>query len=551
MASTLSATRNTRTSSRRLAGSICLMAITPVTFADTELQPELLESRGALIGEVIIDNGSIFDLDDPEEDGLLYRLANKLHITTRPHVIEQQLLFEPGDNFSVQALEESERILRDKRFIQDAQIEPIQTADGEVDVKVSTTDTWSLTPKLSFSHTGGVSSTSVGIKDRNLFGSGAGLELEYRSDVDRDSTVLKYKDWNLGDSWHSMEAVWQDNSDGYTRMLQIGKPFYALDSTLAYGATFSRGESIESLYDRGEIAAQYGQASEFRELFYGWSKGLNNGWTRRYTAGFGHDERRFSEVAAGIGSPGLVPLDRKLVYPFVGMEIVQDKYEELTNIDQIARVEDRFMGTALRARVGAAREQLGSDRDALLINVGAETSFSKLKGSTVFLSSDFASRIEAGGLVDTTLAVDARYYHRQSDKRLFFAKLSGTYGHELDLDHQLYLGGDNGLRGYPLRYQNGDKRALLTLEQRFYTDWYPFRLFRVGAAVFFDAGRTWGDGPFGTGNDGLLRDVGAGLRLGNMRSSLGRVIHVDVAYPLDGGSEISNVQFIVELKQSF
>jgi hemolysin activation/secretion protein len=147
--------------------------------------------------------------------------------------------------------------------------------------------------------------------------------------------------------------------------------------------------------------------------------------------------------------------------------------------------------------------------------------------------------------------MDARYYKRISDKRLFFVRLNGSYGQNLDLDQQMYLGGDNGLRGYPLRYQAGDKRALLTIEQRFYTDWYPFRLFRVGAAVFYDMGRTWGEGLLGTGNDGLLKDVGAGLRLGNTRSSLGQVVHIDVAYPLDGNNDISNVQFIVEIKKSF
>lgn len=31
------------------------------------------------------------------------------------------------------------------------------------------------------------------------------------------------------------------------------------------------------------------------------------------------------------------------------------------------------------------------------------------------------------------------------------------------------LGGDNGLRGYPLRYQVGTTNALITLEERFYS----------------------------------------------------------------------------------
>ncbi|MCH8059447.1 MAG: BamA/TamA family outer membrane protein, partial [Proteobacteria bacterium] len=113
------------------------------------------------------------------------------------------------------------------------------------------------------------------------------------------------------------------------------------------------------------------------------------------------------------------------------------------------------------------------------------------------------------------------------------------------------LGGDNGLRGYPLRYQGGDKSVLITLEQRLFTDWYPFRLFRFGGAAFFDAGRTWGQSPSGGENLGWLRDVGLGLRIGNSRSSIGRILHIDLAYPLDGNGDISTVQLLIEAKRSF
>lgn len=121
----------------------------------------------------------------------------------------------------------------------------------------------------------------------------------------------------------------------------------------------------------------------------------------------------------------------------------------------------------------------------------------------------------------------------------------------MDVDNPVMLGGDNGLRGYPLRYQSGDKSLLFTIEQRFFTDWYPFRLFHVGAAVFFDAGRTWGDNPAGSANLGWLKDVGIGLRIGSSRSGLGRVTHIDLAFPMDGDSSIRSVQFLIETKKSF
>jgi hemolysin activation/secretion protein len=124
-------------------------------------------------------------------------------------------------------------------------------------------------------------------------------------------------------------------------------------------------------------------------------------------------------------------------------------------------------------------------------------------------------------------------------------------GRDLDVDHHYELGGDNGLRGYPLRYQLGTGRTLLKIEQRLYTGWSLWRLLDVGGAAFFDAGRTWGRNPIGTPNLGWLKDAGIGLRLGNSRSSLGNVIHVDVATPLDGGSDLDQLQFLVSTEASF
>ena len=514
-------------------------------------QRELSDNSDALIGSVTINNGAIFDLENPEENSFFYRLANKAHVETRPQVVAQQLLFNVGDDFSKQAVEESERILRSNRYIQEAQIEATPNEDGKVDINVTTTDTWTLIPKLSLSRSGGTNSSAVGIKEMNLLGTGIGLEAAYTSDVDRDSKVLKVVDNHVANSWYSLNAIFEKNSDGFTRFLDFGKPFYAMDSTSAHGISLFDNEQIESVYDRGEVAAQYEQQTRKQELFFGWSKGLRDGWTRRYEAGLGYDENLFSETPNDELPATLVSENRTLVYPFFGIEVLQDKYEVGRNFDQVSRVEDRFLGTAFRARIGFADKSFGSDRDAWLVDAGVQTSFGKSKKSTIFLASTFSTRVESGTAANTILGLDAKYYRKQSDKRLMYARLSGSYGRNLDLDQQMYLGGDSGLRGYPLRYQNGDKRALLTLEQRFFTDWYPFRLFHVGAAVFFDAGRTWGDGPLGTGSDGLLKDIGAGLRLGNSRSGIGRMIHIDIAYPLDGDNSISNVQFIVETKLSF
>ena len=107
------------------------------------------------------------------------------------------------------------------------------------------------------------------------------------------------------------------------------------------------------------------------------------------------------------------------------------------------------------------------------------------------------------------------------------------------------------MRGYPLRYQSGTASALLTVEERFYTDWFPFHLFNVGAAVFADAGRTWGRDVAGEEPLGMLSDVGIGLRIGNARSGLGNVLHIDLAVPLVRQPGIDAVQLLIETRHSF
>src|SRR5262245_61275300 len=57
------------------------------------LTPEALEAAGITIGEIIIENGDVFDTELPEENNALFRLANTLHVETKPDVIRSQLLF--------------------------------------------------------------------------------------------------------------------------------------------------------------------------------------------------------------------------------------------------------------------------------------------------------------------------------------------------------------------------------------------------------------------------------------------------------------------------
>ena len=167
------------------------------------------------------------------------------------------------------------------------------------------------------------------------------------------------------------------------------------------------------------------------------------------------------------------------------------------------------------------------------------------------MDSSADGRVESGSVRDTTLKASGRLYVRLPKRLLLFSMLSGNMGVNLDQDHEFVLGGENGLRGYPRNYQAGDRSALFTLEGRYFSSLYLFRLVRVGGAVFYDMGRAWGKDFVNAQDAGILRDVGFGLRFAMTRSGLGNVIHVDLAFPLDGDPTISRVQYLVTTKQSF
>ncbi len=505
----------------------------------------------AVVGSIQLSNGNIFNLDIAEENRALFRLANRLHFRTREDVIMQQLLFAEGERVSKSELDESERILRSNRYLQDASITTTPRESGLVDVNIETSDVWTLIPKISLSRSGGENNTGVGVKEMNLFGSGIEVEALYKSTVDRESRLLKYVDRNIGNSWYSVHAVYGDNSDGHTQLIDLHKPFYSLDSRDAHGVLFFDNDEIETLYDRGLKAGQFRHRAQKAEVFSGWSRGLFGGSTTRLSAGLAYEDHRFEAVPGDTLQFSIVPADRKFAYPFVGLEYVEDRFEKTVNVNQISRTEDRFLGTRLTGRVGYANAGFGSSQDAWMIALNGQTGFGNSDTQSLILASELNTRVEDSGLANFRFDASAEYFRRQSDKRLFYASLRGTFGQELDADQQILLGGDTGLRGYPLRYLSGNRSALLSLEQRFFTDWYPFRLVHVGGAVFFDAGKTWGNRFAADSDDTVLKDIGVGLRLGNTRSGQGRMTHIDLAFPLDGDRDIDSLQFLIETRKSF
>jgi hypothetical protein len=510
-----------------------------------------LEAAHAVIGTVDIDPRNIFEESDPRENKGLYRLADRLHVRTKRSTIRAQLLFRSGDRYSAQRLAETERNLRKLVFIYDAKVFPVRYADGKVDVKVITRDVWTLDPSISFGRSGGANSTSYSLQEENFLGWGKDFEIGRQSNVDRTSNIAEYSDPSVFGSRWTGALAYVDSSDGNQRIAQLARPFYSLDTS--WSATLS-GQSYDrtvSRYFLGNIVDQFNDDEKTYLVEGGVSTGLVDGWSKRLLFGMYYDRNDFLPTPASALPARPLPPQRTLSYPFVGFDIIQDRYGKAGDENQIGKTEDLYFGTEVTGEIGYSDAALGANRDALIVKSAVTHGFEWPYEQQLFLNWDFSSRVESDHARNLISDAAARYYWRWRPDWLLYGSLSGTVTHLLDPDAQLLLGGDNGLRGYPLRYEAGTARGLLTVEQRVFTDWYPFRLIRVGAAAFADVGRTWGSGVVGNSDLGLLSDVGLGLRLGNARSGLGNVLHVDIALPLKDVPGNRKIQFLVQTMQSF
>jgi hypothetical protein len=510
-----------------------------------------LEAAGAVIGTVEIATRNIFDESDPRERNGLFSLADHLHIRTKHATIRAQLLFASGDKYLARKLAETERVLRLLPYVYDARIVPVHYADGKVDIRVVTNDVWTLSPGISFSRSGGTNDSKFNLQDTNFLGWGKTLQVSRGSTVDRTSDTVAWTDPNvLGSRWTSM-LTYSDSSDGSQRSVLVAQPFYSFDAPWSTKISANSFDRTISRYNLGDIVDQFNDSETSYELSGGVSSGLVDGWVKRWTFGMRYDRNLFLPAPITSVPAKMLPPDRTLSYPFTGFDILQDAYKKIGDENQIGRTEDLYFGTEVTGEIGYSDSAFGADRNAVMLNTKALRGLELSDQQQLFLTGDFSSRIEEGHARNLIADAAAKYYWRWHEDWLLFAALSGTTTYMLDPDMQLLLGGDNGLRGYPLRFESGTSRALFTVEQRFFTDWYPFRLVRVGGAVFTDVGRTWGTGVVGNSDPGLLKDVGFGLRLGNTRSGLGNVLHIDFAFPLSDVAGIQKFQFLVQTMQSF
>ncbi len=510
--------------------------------------------EGAVIGDVRYTRLNVFDLENPDENNALFRWANSFHILTREYVVQRQALFAPGESYDARRLEETARLLRRQDNFFDVDVLPVSLCNERVDIEVITRDTWSFTPGLSYDRAGGENTWSFRVEESNLLGLGKQIILDVSSDIDRDSTALIYQDNNVWGSRNALQATWTESDDGSNHLLDLGLPFFELESERSWNLYLQQREREERQFFRGEEISEVRHDLQDYRLEFGASRGLRNGWVKRLAAGLRYRRNQFGPTA-DLPAPANFPVGRDMKAPYLRLEWIEDNFATAFNLDRMYRTEDLHLGIRLATTVDFAAAVFGSDQNRMAL-AGSFSDTLRYTGSELLqhsLSWDGFWNLDQDRAEDLLLTYQARYFHRQSSGFSFFANLEAAWSENLNGHRQVVLGGQEGARGFKNRIQTGDSSLILNLEERYYSNLHLFNLIHVGAAVFLDAGRVFSDGsPVGTQQPWLV-DAGFGLRLASSKASSNRVLHIDFAFPLTNrnDNEVDSVLIAINVKGAF
>jgi len=470
------------------------------------------------IDTVEIRTTNVFAPQEAAKSFFPYGLANALHLTTRSSFIQEQLLFQPGDDLRPDLLAETERNLRAFGLFRRAYVR----AEG-TRVVVETADAWTLLVRGSLSNKGGVTTYSIGAEEYNLLGTGRQFGFGWEKETDRSSRSVFYADPDLFAPHTAFRLDASELSDGRFFRAALGRPFYALDVPWALEGAVRVSNFDTKLYAAGQEAMVWKQQE--RDFLVTGGRLLSRDLDAVVRL-IGSVE--WSDVKFRGGGLGVPPPEERAerTFLFLSAGVAREGSGWITRrlIDRIDRDEDFNLAPSGRVELGFSLP-VGEAQSAGRVLLSG--SMGTLLPAGFALATVTASTRLSGGVENARLSAGARAYMLKGSWTLV-GNVSTLMGWNLDPESQIELDGENGVRAYRLHAVEGSRRLVGNVEARVLVVPEILQLVSFGLAAFGDAGWSWGD------PDGFwkLADFGVGLRIGITRASKNNLLRMDVARSL-------------------
>ncbi|MDR0786552.1 MAG: BamA/TamA family outer membrane protein [Gemmatimonadota bacterium] len=542
---------------------------TPPDGPELSAPPADIECPLGHIGEVVIDNHSVFDLPAPGRLSRFewaYRLANAFHMRTEEQVIANEILLRPGDCYDPNTLSDSEHLLRAMSFISDASIYGIRMPDGTVQLRVDTRDEWSTRVRPAVRIDGNIGLKGLWITEDNLLGTGNHLEAFFDDGPgEAEFGVSYYNPQVLGSRW-DLTLSGAQTGVGYSFHQSAVYPFVGETGRFAFRQTIERRDQYFELlvpWENNTLGRIW--VPEGRNLF---EVGAAVRWGQeRYHhtvlgAAVVGERVRYPEDELPVSDPpevGSAPLPVEW-YPASSVRLVlvtgqrNAYFVRRHAIDTVNGNEDVLLGAEAEVMLGPTLP-ISRDQDMMVgvrLATSGEPMGSVLLGGDVSFEGRRISR-DTRGLPewqDVIAEGNVWGYARPGpgSRHLFVGAVAALGGWRSRGPFQLSLGEVSGLRGFPRHADPGGQRVVGSLEYRTYLGW-PYRdLFDTGTVVFLDAGRIWpGNAPFG---ESVFRtSAGIGLRTAFPPGSR-QTFRLDIGFPLTHRTDSGGITVSIGMGQT-
>lgn len=514
------------------------------------------QHQGKRIENIEITVNDIFDLSNPDENKPLFRMANRLQVNTQKNVIKTQLLFKEGEPLNSQKVNESLRVLFSRQYLLQAQAIITHACDDRVSIRVIVKDAWGIKPAIAFSSKGGEKSSTLGMSDTNFLGTGYQVAFAYEKDPNGNALSYFLRTDNFLRNNYRLDITHTELSEGQSGRFALQKPFIGLNSDWAYGVESTHDNQERIIRWQDEVIDRYAYDERSSQIFIGKSIAQTGLSAWRLRAGL-------TDYEETLGDNGAMRFEHQNAW--LSLEKTTSYYRQYQNLHFIQQVDDVPLESQMRVQIGVGQDAEGHRIHLLNMRYQRPLVATDHHLWQMALTSRWLDQFPDD---QWSVRLDSQYYAQINDHQRWAIRAHWQQQHAPQPHQQLVLGELSGLRGYPNNFQRGAQRLVFSIERRYYSDWHPWNLLRLGALVFWDTGRVWGertnligqpDSPealqrYNRGNSGkLLSSVGLGLRLHSSKSGTPAVVHFNIGFPLvrEKGANIGRYGFSASAERRF
>jgi hypothetical protein len=447
----------------------------------------------------------------------LARAGNSLHIKSQALAIRNLLLIHKNEPFNSYFVKESERLIRNQKFVHDVFFyftSPGPKSDS-VDIIIRVLDIWSIKPAVSVT----TSRLAIGLTDKNFLGSGHEFQNEFIRNISTGISAFQtnYFIPNIMTSYINSNLHYQ--IDGYgniRRSLAFDRPFYSPFAKWAGGISFATQVKRDSLEGKTpeyiplnlKIKRQDIWGAKAVRIFEGTQEEdivTNLIFSARYL------RIRYPESPIEKNDPFNIYSNEDLY--MAGIGISTRKYVQDTYIFNYGTIEDVPIGKVFELNGGyQLRNKIWRPYLGLRLSFGNYTQSGYLStnieyGTFFHNSRKEQSIITVGVNYFTGLFEIGRWKFRQ------FIKPQISIGANRFTYDTLTLNDGYGIDGFNSTGSSGTKRLMLTLQSQSYAPW-NFYGFHFGPFLVCSMGML-GDDVSGFKNRKLYSQIGFGVLIKN------------------------------------